>query len=717
MNFLAAGRDHKVMTLGSAISTLLPAGDRNDRINPAFLPEVEKHLLPLLTSVQKGSLTLLKGGNRRGSLHRPDPFYRRVLEILSDWPVEAVQGELKRLSMQSRHLSVTQCAPLCRALYRPLVRLLALTPLPGNREEGDPLESAVRHYYKLNHLLNAQEAQKVYKQAAMEVLNNLPLLFQRLHYTYYPLLLKLSSTSFFRHDEFFLDHRSEYLPFLGLQEEDLVPCPATLPPVSPEEYSDLPGPALAEKQEEPKKISGSFTEGLRLLQDMFPQAGFEDLSSGPDLLPYFKTHIPFPKNFDLINPADPLQSIVVIMGILRELFFAFGGIKMGALKNEEWDVEDLRQTFESYTLQWFRYLEDFIPKQLLEPLLEYCREVEKGSAEKSEYAQKLEMNYIRLKKMLYLPHLEIPKSNHPRPPVGERQPKLFNLTDDLVNLLSNMIRDTSPGGESRAILNGSDPIQFEVQSLVSRRFLLTLKRREITPDNNILVRYTTALSEVLNEFLNNPSSFYYRAPLTPVYRTLKSGGTTPQYNVPPLDTEKLLKELDKRHSKDLILDQEEERRSGENLLIGIAEALEQLMAEKIDWSLMLMQPTGQSCEDPLEQLLRQTLREEDHWYHREKNGFAILLRNTSAEGSVYLANRIQKQLKESLPECYYSVGITPLQEEWSPEEVIARGEKTLSQSRKREGGVIILFDAHRSRYRIFAPSREDQPREKEGVPQ
>jgi GGDEF domain-containing protein len=141
------------------------------------------------------------------------------------------------------------------------------------------------------------------------------------------------------------------------------------------------------------------------------------------------------------------------------------------------------------------------------------------------------------------------------------------------------------------------------------------------------------------------------------------------------------------------------------------------MAEKIDWSLMLMQPTGQSCEDPLEQLLRQTLREEDHWYHREKNGFAILLRNTSAEGSVYLANRIQKQLKESLPECYYSVGITPLQEEWSPEEVIARGEKTLSQSRKREGGVIILFDAHRSRYRIFAPSREDQPREKEGVPQ
>jgi len=716
MNFLAAGRDHKVMTLGSAISTLLPSGDRNDRINPAFLPEVEKHLLPLLTTVKQGSLSLLKGGNRRGSLHRPDPFYRRILEILSDWPVDSVQGELKRLPLQGRQLTISQCAPLCRALYRPLVRLLALTPLPGRRGEDDPLESAVRHYYKLNHLLNSQEAQKKYKQTALDVLNSLPLLFQRLHYGYYPLLLKLSSTSFFRHDEFFLDHKSEYLPFLGLQEEDLLPCPGTLPPVSPEEFSDLPGQAVTEKPEEPKKISGSFTEGLRLLQDMFPQAGFEDLSTGPDLLPYFKTHIPFPKNFDLINPADPLQSIVVIMGILRELFFAFGGIKMGTLKNDEWDVEDLRQTFESYTLQWFRYLEDFIPKQLLEPLLEHCREVEKGSAEKSEYAQKLEMNYIRLKKMLYLPHLEIPKSNQPRPPVGERQPKLFNLTDDMVNLLSNMIREQSAGGEPRAILNGQDPIQFEVQSLVSRRFLLTLKRREITPDNSILIRYTTALAEVLNEFLNNPASFYYRAPLTPVYRTLKSGGTTPQYNVPPLETEKLLKELDKRYGKDQILAREEERLSEENLLTGISEALEQLQAEKIDWSLMLMKPTGDLCESPLEQLLRQTLREEDHWYHREKSGFGILLRNTSAEGSVYLANRIQKQLKASQPACYYSVGITPLQEEWSPEEAMARGEKTLSQSQKREGGVIILYDARRSRYRIFAPSRDDEPREKEGVP-
>lgn len=230
-------------------------------------------------------------------------------------------------------------------------------------------------------------------------------------------------------------------------------------------------------EEKKKGIPREFTEGLTMLQEMFPQGGFEDLSVAPDLLPYFKSLLPFPKSFDLINPKDPLQSIVVLMGILRELFFAFGGVKMGVLKTEEWDLEDLRGTFENYTLQWFRYLEDFLPKQILDPLLEYCREVEKGEVERSEYANRIESNIFRLKKLLYLPHLQIPKTTFPRPPLAEHQQKLCNLTDDLASLLTTMNKEVSLAGGSGTVLNSTDPIVFEVKSPVSERFEKVMAKR------------------------------------------------------------------------------------------------------------------------------------------------------------------------------------------------------------------------------------------------
>lgn len=104
-----------------------------------------------------------------------------------------------------------------------MVRLLAL--------EGKPLEAAVRHYYKLNLLHNPQKTTRAAaKKAAMEVLNNIPLLFYRLHYSCYPLLLKLASATYSRYEDFFIKHRKEYLAFLDLKEEDLLEIPDPLPP-------------------------------------------------------------------------------------------------------------------------------------------------------------------------------------------------------------------------------------------------------------------------------------------------------------------------------------------------------------------------------------------------------------------------------------------------------------------------------------------------------
>jgi len=691
MNFLAASRDHKILTLGSALTTLLPSSEGNDRLNPEFVKEAEHYLISPLKQIKKGSTTLLTGGNKRGSLHRPHPYYRTILEILSQWQVESIEIELKRLSVQSKRIPINQCSSLCQATYSPFIRLM--------NQDDLAIESAVRHYFKLN-LLNGMEKKRA-KQAAMEVLNNYPLATKRLEFSYFPLLLKLSSTSFAKNDEFFSNQKRTYLPFLGLTESDIIKMNTPLPPVAPEELSESPMPNTP--KEEPKPIPPSFTEGMRLLQEMFPQAGFEDLSAEPDLIPYFKPLLALPKNIELLPPHDPLQSIVIIMTILRELFFAFGSLKMGLLHTEEWSLDDIRHTFESYTLHWFQYMEDFLPKQILDPLQEYCREIEKGTADKSEYAQRLEHNIIRTKKILYLPHMQTFKSPFPRPVLGERQPKLYDLTDDLFSLLAAMDEDIKK--TRKAVLNDDETIIFEVESMVSKRLISVIRKKEMTVTNSVLVKITAQITGVLNELLNNPSSFYYKAPITPIYRTLK-GGTGPQYNVPGLKTEKLIKDWENRGSSQTDEKTPTVEANSPNQLKGDIElALEDLRLKKVESALMYLTPQGEAGGQ-LQALLIQNLRDDDSWYHRAKGGYAVLLRNTPPEGTVVLANRIQKSLRAAQEGETAAVGITPLQDDWDWTAATARAEKTLKESQKRNGGVIILFDAKGGRYRIFAPAKE-----------
>lgn len=185
-----------------------------------------------------------------------------------------------------------------------------------------------------------------------------------------------------------------------------------------------------------------------------------------------------------------------------------------------------------------------------------------------------------------------------------------------------------------------------------------------------------------------------------------------------METERLIKEIDKElqgrgetggAAPDTI-------HRPEALLEALEESLEALQSRKIDSTLMLLTPDPPESGGILQSVLEKTLREGDSWFHRSEGGYALLLRDTHAEGAVILANRIQKSLKAAPEKGETAVGITPLQEEWPLEDLIFRAEKTLAESQKRKGGVIILFDAKKGRYRIFAPIREegDAP-EQEGV--
>ena len=104
-----------------------------------------------------------------------------------------------------------------------------------------------------------------------------------------------------------------------------------------------------------------------------PQSGFEDIAAYPDFQPYFQPLFDLPRNIELLPPEDPLQGITIIVCFLKELFFAFGNVEFSSIKTSEWELPDIRNTFEEYTAGCYAFLENFMPKLLLNTLLEYCR--------------------------------------------------------------------------------------------------------------------------------------------------------------------------------------------------------------------------------------------------------------------------------------------------------------------------------------------------------
>ena len=83
-----------------------------------------------------------------------------------------------------------------------------------------------------------------------------------------------------------------------------------------------------QKEEERKKNNpelqrGKHTEivdaGIKLLERLFPDAGFSRLDSMPDLYPYFQPIYEFRDGYNLLSPQNPMQVVVTLLRIIEDL--------------------------------------------------------------------------------------------------------------------------------------------------------------------------------------------------------------------------------------------------------------------------------------------------------------------------------------------------------------------------------------------------------------
>lgn len=552
-DFFCARPEVRVKTLGQALTALISfSADAPDLVSRNFILDGDhvfaKGIENLVLAVR--GLTSKNNKNALQAIRR-QPLYNDILKVLRAWDIEAIGTELSRLQANPGGKAFSDLVPLLQYVLRPLFVLSRLSVqthlLPA---------LAKMHDHCKTYLVQPADRERALKYFVV-AREELPLVFSRLKFRLYPLLLKLLSDRWLTSDAFFKTCDTKLLDFLNIAEKDLLVEPPhgmlAAPAPLPEETA---APAPAAETEGPRELAPvpkPAQKGLDILDQLFPRAGWKNLETRPDLYAYFEELFDFPKGLDLVSVRDPLQIIYPLSLVLENLFYGFQEVRFGQLRTQFGQVVDLQTELDKAVSQWHFFMEEVFAKNYLVPLQEYCRLVDRSGRLAPE-SKKAEHQLIWLKKRYLLPHLMVPVFKEVRPK-NLGYPTLSEQVTHLLGLLASIVVEMEQGVKKQAaaglpkneaplqtILNAFQPFKFPVANIVSRRLTQILRPEART--NRSLVWQTFSLLLTLDFLLNNAGSVLYEHHNLPLYRTSgNEGEEIPQYRVEKQNTLALLKKL------------------------------------------------------------------------------------------------------------------------------------------------------------------------------
>lgn len=469
------------------------------------------------------------------------PLFHTVIQNLRDWDVEAINRELTLLQREPRGRTFADLAPFVIALLRPLFRFTRLNPHVH-------LLPAVAKMYELGRTSVASKDEKDLLQRYYTIAREeLPLVFTQLRQRVYPLLLKLLSDKFLELDPFYLDHEPAILAFLGLKEEDLLKdqplAEAPLPVSTPGKTAAVPvltTPRLAQ-------------QGLELLDQLFPKAGWKALAANPDFYSYFQSIFDYPKGSEHIPVDDPIQVIQPLSEVLQQLFYGFQYLQWGTAVNQAGETIRLQEELDKGIARWHFFHEEFFGKNYLPLLQEYCREVERSGPVAPD-SKRREHQLMWFKRNYLMPHINLPIMDDIRAK-SLGYPNLAVQVREMLDLLTPVALEVEQkGNRATTLLNPDTKVRFPVQNMVSVRFQNTLRRQESGDqgelrildqgNNKALVLATLSLLTTLDYLLSRPGSPLYLRRPPYLYRTAgQTGDEKPVYNAPKKNSVALLKKL------------------------------------------------------------------------------------------------------------------------------------------------------------------------------
>jgi hypothetical protein len=570
MDRYAAQADFEIKNSGQAlISVLSFFKEPVDYVNPRFVTKRMDEYYEKIEQLVTSTRTLFPRNNmkRNERMKRISPFVFTVLNTFRAWNIETISANLANLQASPRTAKTGDFAEILKLIYRPLFVLEQM-------DMEEHIKSAFKLLYKVLYLDNPREAQEKSQDLIRTALAAFTYVRRNVHYCLYPMLMKLISDRWFPYERFFVDRRRRYMAFLGVTEQDQISAEG----VNAKQIESGDTDALKDDLQKEKKEASAETDeeieensndpeviarkaakeaerkaldrGLAALEVLFPRAGWDQLSSYPDLYPYFVTTYSLRKGYELIAPTDPLQQIAVLMHILEDIFIAMRNVTFGVITGSDGNPIQVEKYLGEIINNWRGYIEDSFIKEYLPRMADYCRILENSSESRnSVFAKKLLNELHWVKRLYFLPYYKF-SSLGPPPFQKQEVTPIYSTVRTLRKYLTAIAQGiemaTRQGGaNANAPCDGIDnpwaPYNFELPNPVSRRLdmLLAPGKR----NNSSLIFFSLSTVAVLDHLINDENSWAYDGRPGPLFRSVDGEGTAPMFGVDKkIDADQIFKD-------------------------------------------------------------------------------------------------------------------------------------------------------------------------------
>jgi hypothetical protein len=561
MDHFCALPEFKIKSAVQAFTVMLSFfGDSPDLVNPYFinkkLSRYYKSLEQLVISVR--ILFPRNNAKQNETIKRVSPVVCQVLDTLRYWNLEKISSDIAKVQAHPRSVRITELSGILKNIYRPL---FILEQLEDDEHIGGSFKLLYNILSRENPAGATEKSQRLIHDALI-AFNNIR---RDLHYCLYPLLMKLLSDCYLPYDVFFPARRNRFMNFIEASESDQIDPAGIAADLKDEKELSLDEdeqntmedageiPEGEENPEDPEhkdaaqeKEHRAILQGIASLEALFPQAGWERLSSYPDIYPYFRDVYDLRKGYELIAPSDPLLQAVIIIRILEDLLLGLRNVHFGSVICGENGPVPVDETLNTIISDWQGHIDVVIEKEYLLRLVEYCRIIEQSESRASNYAKRLFCELQWIKRLFFLPYYKF-DSLFP-PPLQKKDveavfPAVRSLRRGLALVASGIEQANKIGGAEKKIPcdgidNPWETYNFAIPNPVSTRLdiLLPAKRR----NNATLVFFSLAFSTVLDHLLNDKNSWAYQDRSDTLFRT-ENG--LPQFGVDKqIDTDAIFKE-------------------------------------------------------------------------------------------------------------------------------------------------------------------------------
>jgi|WetSurMetagenome_2_1015567.scaffolds.fasta_scaffold05373_5 hypothetical protein len=439
----------------------------------------------------------------------------KFLRMVAGWTMQNIKLSYIDLKDIPKPILTSDLIPFIRAVYKPLISIYYYgnTKIPKLIKEIYADEDAYPDApgTKLSDL--AKEAITEWLYIDTEIIHKL-----------YPLLMRMCCDSYEECQPFFTEKVADILKFVGLHKFDL------LLPEKPKEVTRKEKPKPETEPETRGKRDEIVNTGLTILEQFFPQAGFKELDSHPDMYPYFQPIYKFAEGFNMLSPQNPLQVTVVLLRIIEDCFQGCRNIKFS-----EPDSGDKTASISMTKIidDWSAYREEVFEKLYCDQLKNLVNQVySQPDFTSSQFGKKTLTSLLWQTNYHFLPAFRFDQLLLERPADDSKYRPLFLCTNFARTCLTSIVNECDHASKTRSpvnmIQNPWEHYRFDIPNEISKRLDVLLGGQNNTPTTNAtnanLLKYTLCIIAVLDWWINNPDSPAYGTPPMQIYRISETDG-------------------------------------------------------------------------------------------------------------------------------------------------------------------------------------------------